>query len=99
MQIIQNTFTQYELTPEELITGYSLSPEQRAVIQNDIAEAAQQKVGLKYDPMQPLLFAQKEAELQGRINILQYMLTRADEALTVDGATDQLATHLQNSQF
>jgi len=70
-------FHTWELTIPEQATGYSLSTEQQAVIQNDIAEAAVQKLQLKYDPEHPLIFLQKEAELQGRILILQHLLDRS----------------------
>jgi len=70
-------FHTWELTIPEQATGYSLSTEQQAVIQNDIAEAAVQKLQLKYDPEKPLVFLQKEAELQGRILILQHLLDRS----------------------
>ena len=76
----QSLFTTWELTIEERAAGESLQPEQIAVLQNDIAEAAAQKVGLKYDPANPLQFLQKEAELAGRILILQYLLTRSASA-------------------
>jgi len=77
MITLNNQFTQHQLTNEELLAGYYLSPEQRAVIQNDIAEAAMQKVMLKFDPSNPMEFVQKEAELAGRILILTHMLNRA----------------------
>jgi hypothetical protein len=73
-------FATWELTIEEQAAGETLQPEQIAVIQNDIAEAAAQKVGLKYDPTNSLQFLQKEAELAGRILILQYLLSRSASA-------------------
>jgi hypothetical protein len=77
MIIINTDFTQYELTEQEQLAGYRLGPEQKAVIQNDIAEAAIHKSGLKFDPSNPSDYIQKEAELAGRIAFLRYMLARS----------------------
>lgn len=75
-----NPFISYDLTLEERAAGYSLAPEQELVLQNDIAEAAMQKLSLKYDPTNPQEFLQREAELQGRIMILQYIIMRSKSA-------------------
>jgi hypothetical protein len=69
-----SSFVSYQLTPGELEAGSHFSPEQRAVIQNLIAETAEEKVSLTYDPSNPLKFTQAEAELQGKIGILKYLL-------------------------
>lgn len=75
-----NPFTSYELSLEERAAGYSLTPEQILVIKNDIAQAAIQKLSLKFDPANPHDFLQREAELQGRILILQHMILRSQSA-------------------
>mgnify|MGYP000863722662 CR=1 FL=1 len=71
---LNSSFMSYTLTKEELQAGSSFSTEQRAVIQNLIAEAAEEKVALTYNPTNPLAFTQAEAELQGKIGILKYLL-------------------------
>lgn len=86
-------FQSWELTLEERAIGYTLSPEQQAVIQNDIAISAIQKLQLKYDPSNPQEFLQKEAELQGTILTLQYMLARSASAQT------DLMQELQDTNF
>lgn len=78
-----NIFTSWELLPEETAIGYTLSPEQCAVIQNDIAEAATRRLSLKYDPSTPLQFVQEEAYLKGKIETLRYMLVRSANAANI----------------
>lgn len=70
----KSSFVKYTLTAGELAAGSSFSPEQRAVIQNLIADLAEEKVSLTYDPSNPLQFTQREAELAGQIGILKYLL-------------------------
>ena len=81
MQINTNNFTSYSLTPEEELSGFQLTSEQRAIIQNDMAKTAIDKLHLKYDPEHPLLFLQKEADLAGQLVYMQHLLDRADAAL------------------
>lgn len=69
-----SSFIKYNLTPDEFKVGCTFSPEQRAVLQNLISDAAEEKVTLTYDPENPLKFTQVEAELQGKIGILKYLL-------------------------
>lgn len=71
----ESSFFSFKLTEQEIAAGSSYSTEQRAFIQNLISEAAEEKVALTYDPHNPLRFTQQEAELQGKIGILKYMLS------------------------
>lgn len=71
----QSSFIKYELTAEEFITGTHLSLETRAVVQNLIADYAEEMITLTYDPSNPQRFLQAEAELQGKIGILKYLLS------------------------
>jgi len=77
---ITNDFTSYKLTEEEIAAGSILSPLQMAVLQNDLSEAAHQKVQLKVDGTNVTGFIQKEAELAGRLLILRYILDRSEQA-------------------
>ena len=81
MQLKHNTFASWQLTDSEYLSGAILSPQQQAVIQNDIAQAAEQKLGLKLNTTNIMEYAQAEAELQGRILILQLLLARSEDAL------------------
>ena len=71
---IPSTFTRYHLTPEEQENGQNLTTNNIYVIQNLICAAAEERLGLTYDPSRPLEFAQREAELQGQIGILRMLL-------------------------
>ena len=70
-----SSFLSYSLTQQEIVEGSTFNSAQRAVIQNLIAESAEEKVALKYDPQNPMSFVQAEAELQGKIGILKYLLS------------------------
>lgn len=87
-----NLFTSYQLTQEEEIQGQSLNYLQIASIRNQIAALAEQKVALKYDPDKPLEFVQREAELQGSISALTYLVSLSDVA------NKHLADFNQNQQ-
>jgi hypothetical protein len=77
LTLIPNTFATYALSDEEVAAGSVLSELQIAVLQNDLAEAAQQKVQLKVDSNNVTEFIQKEAELAGRILLLSYIIARS----------------------
>lgn len=70
----QSSYLRYELTEPEIKAGSVFTLNQRAVIQNLIADAAEEKLALTFDPDKPLQFAQREAELTGQIGILKYLL-------------------------
>lgn len=69
-----SSFLSYELTEDEMREGSTFSISQRAVIQNQIAAIAEEKIALTFDPSNPLVFTQREAELTGQIGILKYLL-------------------------
>lgn len=71
---IPSTFTRYQLQPEEIAAGAQLTNSNQYLIQNLICDAAEERLNLRFDPLNPLAFAQREAELQGQINILKYLV-------------------------
>ncbi len=75
-----NSFASFDLTKEEYIAGCMLSTNQKAVIQNIIAETAEEKINLVFDPLNPVKFAQQEADLAGKIAILRYLLDLSQSA-------------------
>lgn len=75
--ILPSTFTRYYLTPEEITTGQHLTTQNLQLLQNYIVDAAEEKLALKFDPSNPLAFAQREAELQGQIGILKMLVELA----------------------
>jgi hypothetical protein len=75
-----NTFSSYTLSPEESMQGALLTSLNICVIQNLISQIAEEKVMLTYDPANPLVYAQREAELHGQILILQQLINNHNEA-------------------
>lgn len=75
-----NSFTSYSLSEQEFIQGSFLSLLQKQCIQNQISSLAEQKLNLKYTPENPMSFLQVEAELQGGLNALRYLLTLSENA-------------------
>ncbi len=73
-------FQSWILSPKELLQGSILTQLQKQCIQNQISAAAAEKTLLKYDPDSALKFLQREAELQGQIGALQYLITLSEEA-------------------
>jgi hypothetical protein len=74
---INSTFTRYKLTPDEQTSGEQLTSSNLFVIQNLICDAAEEKLALKFDPLNPQSFVQREAELQGQLGILQLLVQLA----------------------
>mgnify|MGYP001096862083 CR=1 FL=1 len=76
-----NLFESYELTPEEIVTATDFTVLQKAYIQNLLSEAAHGRLNLTYDHEHPEKFLQAEAEKQGEIGGLRFLLT-INEPLT-----------------
>lgn len=90
---INSVFTRYDLSPEDMIMGQALSLLQEQVIQNLISSYAEDKVNLTYDTTNPHAFIQKEAELQGQLLLLQYILElsrAANQALKQPAVTQNI---------
>ena len=97
-QEIPTIFQRFILTDEEELAGHSFSTTQRLVIQNIIAEAAEEKVRLTFDPLNPNAFMQREAELQGTIGTLTQLLAKYTDLL--DAAVQaQLQSQLNPNQY
>lgn len=71
---LTSSFLSYNLSSQEVREGSKFTLQQRAVIQNMIADIAEEKITLSFDPEHPLVFQQREAELTGQIGILKYLL-------------------------
>lgn len=70
----KSSFVRYDLTEPEIKAGSVFTLDQRAVMQNLIADAAEEKIALTFDTNNPQQFIQREAELTGQIGILKYLL-------------------------
>lgn len=72
--IIATSFTAYQLTDEEVLTGSVLTIGQREVLQNLLSVTAEQKIALEFDVARPETFIQEEARLKGWIECIRYQL-------------------------
>ena len=75
-----SSFVSYTLSADELTIGSTLTTLQKQCIQNQICSLAEQKLSLKYTPENPMLFLQQEAELQGQLNALKYLIILSENA-------------------
>lgn len=73
-------FQSWELSRQEFLTGSILTTLQTQCIQNQIVQIAHEKMLLKFDPNNVLSYAQQEAELQGKLIALQYLISMSEEA-------------------
>jgi translation initiation factor 2 beta subunit (eIF-2beta)/eIF-5 len=71
--LLVSTFSRYQLSREEELNGQVLSFSQKQVLQNQLANIAEEKLALQYTPNSPLEFLQKEAELQGQLGLIQFL--------------------------
>lgn len=92
------SFSRYLLSEQESISGSILNSQQKMVIQNIIADIAEEKLALIFDPTNPSRFMQQEADLAGKLSILKFILenSKAYEDLALQKVRDQLDE--QNSQ-
>lgn len=77
---LNSSFISYTLNEDELAIGSVLTTLQKQCIQNQISALAEQKLSLKYSPENPMVFLQQEAELQGQLNALKYLITLSENA-------------------
>jgi len=75
-----NSFASHKLAELETLNGSLLTPLQRQVIQNNIADVAEQIINLTYNPNNPVQFAQDDAHLKGQLAAFRFLLIRAEES-------------------
>lgn len=73
-----NSFSSFALTEEEQVSGSVFSADQKRVMQNLISEAAEESLNLTYDGTNPIKYAQQEAYLKGKIDILKWLIEASD---------------------
>jgi hypothetical protein len=76
-EIIPNQFTSYSLTQDEELQGSIFSLLQTYVLQNELSICAMEKNALEFNPSDPIAFAQQEAALKGKIELLTYLLDKS----------------------
>jgi len=72
-----NTFTSFILSELETLQGSVLSVPQLQVIQNDMAQVAEQRLNIDLDPKNIVAFAQHEAFLKGQLSAFKTILDRS----------------------
>jgi hypothetical protein len=72
--LITTSFSRFSLTQEEAVSGQTLTTQNIQFMQNLMCDAAEEKLALKFDPFNPMEFAQREAELMGQIGILRMLI-------------------------
>jgi hypothetical protein len=77
---LTSSFISYILSPDETSIGSVLTTLQKQCIQNQICSLAEQKLALKYSPDSPMVFLQQEAELQGQLSALRYLIILSENA-------------------
>ena len=80
-KLLRNSFSSFELTPEEFLEGSKLLTLQKEVIQNYSAMATEEKNFLKPDPNDYASFLQKEAYLRGQMDAYTHLLQASEDAL------------------
>lgn len=83
-----SSFISYTLSSDEYFAGSTLTQLQKYVIQNQIAQAAEEKLNLTFLPEN----ATKDAELQGRILALKYLLDVSESIEAANRDKDSLAS-------
>jgi hypothetical protein len=79
-RVVTNMFTTYDLSDNDLLQGQVLSELQEACLQNELAALAEEKLNLKYDTVNTLTYLQREAELQGQIGLVTYLVELSRQA-------------------
>jgi len=90
-ELVPNSFTEYKLDDLQQIQGSIYNELQLQVLHNHLSSYAEEKIALDYDPEHPLLFAQDEASLKGKIELLQYLIDTSNASLEIliDNTTTQ----------
>lgn len=92
-----NPFQAWILSAEEMLQGQVMTSLQKQVLQNERSALANKRISLRYDPEHPLKFQQEDAELQGQLGILSYILETSELAEKLLSNGQALQIHF-NSQ-
>lgn len=89
-ELTPNSFTSYELADEAVLQGSIFNELQLQVLHNHLASYAEQKIALDYDPEHPLIFAQNEASVKAKIELITYLIDTSKASLEI--LTEQTTT-------
>jgi len=78
-----NPFHAFKLAEDEILQGGVLSPLQKQVIQNMIAQHAVDRLNRKIDVDNIMKTVQEDAENQGYLKALRFLLENSDHCLEV----------------
>lgn len=78
--ITTGTFTHFNLSQEEILSGSILTLTQSQLLQTELAQIAELRLEVVFDPANPLKFAQEEAFLKGQMSVIRNLIDRSKEA-------------------
>ena len=87
---IPNLFQTYHVTDQEDLSGQQINEFQRAYLHNLRAEYAAQKLAMPFTPNDIVGYAQAEAELVGKIDLLTMLLTPPEVPLDPSHETKEI---------
>lgn len=73
-RLLVNQFTSFELNEEELQMARSFNELQKMFMMTLRSRFAHEHLALKFDPLNPVSFAQEEAEIKGKILVLNELI-------------------------
>lgn len=77
---VANPFTSYTFTPDEFRSGSTLTTLQKMVIQTQIAQTAEEKLAVVFDPKDTQSSGLQMSYLAGKLDSLTFLLASSDEA-------------------
>lgn len=81
--LLPSVFSRWKFqNDEEELRACVLSESNVQFMQNEMCIQAQLHMNIKFDPNNPMEFVQQEAELKGKIQILQWLLDASEAAVT-----------------
>lgn len=69
-----NSFISYDFSDQEQINNSIFNDAQLQHLQNELAMVAECKLNLEYISTDPINYAQQEAYLRGKLDILRYLI-------------------------
>ena len=95
-RLLPTAFTRYQLDEEETVEGSIYTETQIQVLQNMLADVAEEKLALDFDPEHVLLYTQQEAYKKGQIELLQHLINNS--ASCAELRVNMFLSHNQDPQ-
>lgn len=87
---MDSPFHSFDLTVEETTRGFNLSPETRAVIQNYMAQSAQDLISASLEEMNQPIDNQRRAYIKGQIDTCKFFLQSASSLISTESEESSL---------